>query len=65
MNKDPRENGEHEVHLGGCERCADDRNRIYLGFFENCEPALSRARRFYNPVNGCRLCCRDCHLDKP
>jgi hypothetical protein len=57
VNKEALENGDHEIHSGGCRRCSSDRNRIYLGFFLDCGDALTIAGRFYDRVILCRLCC--------
>jgi len=61
VDKTARENGDHEVHRGGCRECPDDRNRIYIGFFSNCEEALAKASKFFSQVNGCSLCTKEYH----
>jgi len=61
VNKNAQSNGDHEVHTTGCSFLPALENRIYLGDFPNCRPAVREARKFYNQVNGCYFCSRDCH----
>lgn len=53
--------GDHEVHAEGCYKMPDERNRLYLGVFPNCQDAVKEARQHYAPVNGCIHCCEPCH----
>jgi len=50
VNKNAQSNGDHEVE-----------NRIYLGEFASCRPAVAEAKKYYAQVNGCYYCARDCH----
>ncbi|MBU5412410.1 hypothetical protein [Serratia ureilytica] len=56
------EQGDYEVHTENCASLPLSQNRELLGFFADCETAVSRAKnRGYHPVNGCDWCCRACH----
>ena len=61
VNKDAQDNGDHEVHTLACQRLPEEDNRIYLGSFDSCEPAVVVAMSYYDQVNGCYWCARDCH----
>ena len=61
VNKNAQSNGDHEVHREGCSWLPDVNNRIYLGSFYTCGPAVVEARNHYSQVNGCYFCSRDCH----
>ena len=61
VNKNQQSNGDHEVHNLGCVHCPYPENRIYLGNFSRCTPAVRKAGEHYNQVNGCYYCSRDCH----
>lgn len=61
VNKVKQSNGDHEVHTTGCSYLPAEANRIYLGEFASCTPAVDAARRHYTQVNGCIHCCRACH----
>lgn len=61
VNKNAQSNGDHEVHKRGCSFMPDLENRIYLGEFSGCRPAVKEARKHYRQVNGCYYCARACH----
>ncbi len=62
VNKNAQDNGDHEVHTNGCNWMPDPENRIYLGDFTSCEPAVAEAKReHYSQSNGCYYCSRPCH----
>ena len=61
VNKNAQTNGDHEVHLVGCFWLPDADNRIYLGLFYSCGPAVVEARKHYLQVNGCYHCSATCH----
>ena len=61
VNKNPQDNGDHEVHKFGCFWLPKAENRIYLGSFANCKDAVKEAKKHYNNVNGCYHCSRACH----
>ena len=61
VNKNAQANGDHEVHREGCAWLPEIENRIYLGQFARCGPAVTEARKHYSQVNGCYYCCRSCH----
>lgn len=53
--------GDHEVHVEGCQKIPLPENRIYLGEFSNCDEAVREAKKHRSPVNGCYYCCNLCH----
>jgi hypothetical protein len=59
VNKNAQDNGDHEVHIQGCEYMP--RDPIYLGRCIGCEEAVKKAKQIYNQVNGCYYCCEECH----
>lgn len=61
VNKQAQSNGDHEVHTTGCSYLPDEKNRLYLGLFDNCHDAVREARKHYSQVNGCYWCSRACH----
>lgn len=55
-------NSYYEVHRADCSWLPKPKNRICLGRFGNCKPAVRKARRdYYNGANGCFFCSRACH----
>ncbi|MEQ8443003.1 MAG: hypothetical protein RIM33_14785 [Alphaproteobacteria bacterium] len=61
VNKNAQSTGEHEVHETGCSFLPDQQNRVYLGDFLSCGPAVQEAKKHYNNVDGCYFCCNPCH----
>lgn len=61
VNKNAQANGDHEVHMTGCPHMPVSSNRIYLGDFGSCAPAVKEAMKFYWQSNGCYHCARPCH----
>ena len=61
VNKNAQTGGEHEVHVYGCAWLPDSDNRIYLGDFSSCHPAVRATKNYYDKVDGCYFCCRPCH----
>ena len=61
VNKNGQSNGDHEVHTTGCSWLPERENRIYLGDFLSCHPAVVEARKYYSQVNGCYFCSNACH----
>lgn len=61
VNKNAQSNGDHEVHTTGCSWLPEVDNRIYLGDFLSCHPAVVKAKEYYTKVNGCYFCSRPCH----
>lgn len=61
VNKNAQANGDHEVHEYSCSFLPATENRIYLGDFSTCGPAVREARNHYSQVNGCYYCSRPCH----
>ncbi|MFD7308242.1 hypothetical protein [Promicromonospora sp. NPDC059942] len=44
-----------------CSYLPSPANRINLGSFSSCRGAVAAAKRYYNDVNGCYYCAKDCH----
>ncbi len=61
INRIAQGNGDHEVHIANCQYFPDPRNALSLGNFNNCRPAVEKAKRYYPEANGCFYCSRDCH----
>jgi len=61
VNKNAQANGDHEVHTTGCSFMPEPHNRIYLGEFASCGPAVKEAKKHYSQVNGCFYCSKPCH----
>ena len=61
VNKDAQPNGDHEVHQYICQWLPNSENRIYLGDFSSCGPAVAKAKDYYHKSNGCATCSPDCH----
>lgn len=61
VNQNAQENGDHEVHRGGCNYMPLPANRIVLGDHWNCRAALAVARLSFTRVDGCYYCCPECH----
>jgi hypothetical protein len=61
VNTVAQSNGDHEVHTASCTYVPSESNRIYLGEFMSCQPAVIAAKRYYSQSNGCYWCCRACH----
>lgn len=63
VNKNAQANGDHEVHVSSCSFLPAAENRLYLGDFGSCGPAVTEAKRHYRQSNGCYYCCRPCHTN--
>ena len=61
VNRNTQLNGDHEVHTTGCSWLPNRDNRIYLGEFSSCYPAVTAAKRHFSQVNGCYYCSNACH----
>lgn len=61
VNKNTQANGDHEVHTTGCSWLPEVDNRIYLGDFTSCGPAVTKAKETYSQSNGCYYCSRPCN----
>lgn len=61
VNKNAQANGDHEVHKQRCSYMPESYNRISLGEFSSCEPAVSAAKEHYSKADGCAFCCSACH----
>lgn len=55
------DSGDHEVHKDGCSWMPRIENRILLGDFASCAPAVKKAKDYYNDVDGCVHCSPACH----
>ena len=56
-------NYNHEVHKGTCPYLPSVLNREYLGYFSSCAEAIKKAKEFYTNVDGCAICCPECHKE--
>ena len=54
-------NFNHEVHKSNCYYLPSESNREYLGYFNSCAEAIQTAKRRYFNVDGCAVCCPECH----
>jgi len=61
VSKKAQTNGDHEVHAVGCRWLPLPENRVYLGDYSSCRPAVREAKRHYDQVNGCFYCANECH----
>lgn len=70
MNKNMQEkSGDYEVHTNNCAHGAHEDNKLYLGDYYSCGPAVQEAIRLYSDqvtklggkINGCYWCCNPCH----
>ncbi|WP_081811338.1 hypothetical protein [Hyphomonas beringensis] len=61
VNMNSQSNGDHEVHKYGCSYMPREENRIYLGNFDSCAPAVREAKKTYSQSNGCYYCAYACH----
>lgn len=61
VNKNAQSNGDHEVHKYDCSFLPGSENRLYLGNYDSCKPAVTEAKKNYAKSNGCYYCCRECH----
>ncbi len=61
VNKNAQANGDHEVHSVRCTRMPSEQNRLYLGEFKTCNPAVREAQKHYHQSNGCYYCSYACH----
>ena len=61
VNKNAQSNGDHEVHKSGCSNMPLEHNRLRLGDFASCGPAVAKAKETYSKADGCAHCCPACH----
>ena len=59
VNNNAQANGDHEVHVTGCNYMPTDKK--YLGDFATCHGAVAEAKKTYRQSNGCYWCSRNCH----
>lgn len=60
VSKNAQENGDYHVHQEGCRLMPVTEERIYLGEFKSCTPAVLRAKNIFKTSDGCRKCSRPC-----
>ena len=59
VNTNAQPTGEREVHNEDiCDNLPDEENRMYLGHYDSCEPAVEKASEIYLNSDGCKYCCR-------
>lgn len=61
VNTKAQSNGDHEVHVEGCQYMPVSANKIFLGEFANCHDAVRAAKSYFSVTNGCKECCNPCH----
>lgn len=61
VNKQAQTNGDHEVHTSTCSFLPSKENRLYLGEFDSCQPAVEEAKKHFEQSNGCASCSSECH----
>ena len=61
VNRQPQDNGDHEVHHTGCPVLPAPEIQHYLGAFWSCVPAVIKASTLYPKANGCKICSLPCH----
>ena len=54
-------NFNHEVHKSACRYLPSEDNRVYLGYFNSTAEAMLKAKMYYLNVDGCAVCCPECH----
>lgn len=62
VNKIAQPNGDHEVHIFGCNYLPSSEHRQYLGYFATCSEALEEAKKTNPLSDGCFYCCKACHM---
>lgn len=62
LNKNAQSTGEHEVHKETCSSLPEERNRVYLGVFNNGNEAVEKAKSIgYSTADGCKNCSPEAH----
>jgi len=61
VNRRAQPNGDHEVHVKGCSWFPEPGSDIYVGEFVDCRGALHKAKAYFDQVNGCYYCARQCN----
>ncbi|MCA1064297.1 hypothetical protein LCL98_12690 [Rossellomorea aquimaris] len=61
VNQNQQSNGEHEVHMEGCDFMPFEKNLLELGGHSSCSSAIQKAKETYDQVNGCHHCTPECH----
>ncbi|PNM13100.1 hypothetical protein A6J64_014260 [Yersinia enterocolitica] len=61
VNSKKQDNGDNEVHTAECRFLPSSDNRVYLGEFSSCSPAVTAAKDKGYHANGCIHCCKPCH----
>ena len=62
VNINARSTGEHEVHmLLNCTRLPDPENKKSIGYHDNCQDAVTEAKKIFGNVDGCAICCPACN----
>jgi hypothetical protein len=61
VSKKAKPTGEHEVHTSLCGYNPPPEDCVDLGEHRTCREAILKAREYYEKVQGCYFCCRECH----
>lgn len=51
----------HEVHTEEHANELNITNKSYLGYYDNCNDAVVKAKEKYSDADGCAICCSICH----
>lgn len=61
VNDTAQPSGDNEVHEDDCHWLSLAKSKTYLGYFEDCKPAVRKAKKHYKQANGCIHCSEECH----
>jgi hypothetical protein len=61
VNRNTQADGDHEVHRFGCLHMPSPEDRLYLGDFESCVPAIKKAKAVFEHCDACYYCSTFCH----
>lgn len=61
VNLNEQPNGDHEVHEAPCSRLPLPENRLFVGDFSRCAPAVAAAKQYFTTANGCAHCSPGCN----
>lgn len=65
LNKNVQMNkGYHKIHTKECKKGPKEENSIGLGNCICSIEAKSRAKEYYQNVNGCKYCCKEIFYNK-
>ncbi|MGB6128172.1 MAG: hypothetical protein WBG30_05430 [Psychrilyobacter sp.] len=59
VDKNPQDNGDHEVHREDCKKLPNPASREYLGNFDCCEDAVEKAKEIFSQSIECFYCSKE------